>query len=94
MHKLQDPHCVQRFCELIWTFQARPGCCIDTHLDDLTQHVKISALDAFGLPGDAPRKSWISPATWEIIRWVAPSRRRMHEFRKAAGRTALRGAFR
>ena len=42
---------------------------IDVHWDEIVKMVQTCALQAFGsLPGQLPRKPWISMCTWELIR--------------------------
>ena len=66
-HNLAVPERVEYFRSLVWKFSATEDEDIDDHLERLNEHMRVSALAAFGRPSDVPKKSWIAPATWSII---------------------------
>ncbi|CAK0788322.1 unnamed protein product, partial [Prorocentrum cordatum] len=47
----------------------------EQYATELTDYVHASALKSFGSFKDTPRKPWISPPTWRILRGLAPLRR-------------------
>eukprot|EP00973_Karenia_brevis_P048251 6697120-Karenia_brevis.AAC.1 len=65
----------------MWSFHANPSWHIDDHLDALNEFTRKAASKAFGSPNDAPRKPWISSATWEVVKQIAPMRRQIHALR-------------
>ena len=92
-YNLADSWRREQFQADMWKFSPKPNTSINQWLDDLNEHVRKSARQHFGRPGDAPRQAWLSPLTWSIIKLVAPCRRLMFQARKmflsALGRSAF-----
>jgi len=84
--RMADPCRVEHFQQMVWQFQPSSGCTIDEHCHQLTEHLRNSAIAAFGTCRDSPRQAWISWKTWDVVRMVAPLRRsisRMARLRNA-----------
>ena len=90
---LRDPWCCDCFQRLMWTFTIQDGASVDQHALELANHIKWAACKAFGKASDVPMKPWISSATWQIIRMIAPLRRQSYGFAVVARNLYLRYVF-
>ena len=70
------------FQNTVWLFQHDESLSVSERLEALNDHVRWAASEAFGRPEDVPRKRWLSPGVWEIIKHVAPLRRARYTFLK------------
>ena len=75
------PFLQDRFHQEMWKFVTEPAEHVDDHLDRLNDHTRRAALRTFGSRRDMPRKPWISPATWSVVKQIAPLRRRICSIR-------------
>ena len=64
---------------------------IDVKLKAWNQTVRQLAGQLFSAAHRTPRKSWISEATWTLVKWIAPTRRKLFNAR-VAHRKLLLGA--
>ena len=57
---------------------------IDERLRHWNHLVLALARNVFGAKPTGPKKLWISTASWDIVQWIAPTRRRIHSCQAAA----------
>lgn len=81
---LTVPWRVEAFQSMMWRYAPPVGCSIDDHVADLAAYIKASAISAFGSAADRPRKPWIGPLTWSVVKLIAPIRRCSYQARAAA----------
>ena len=76
-YNLNDPVRRGRFEEELWKYRSPWHVPLEDHLDHWNKYLTRIAVKHFGKPQDRPRKPWISPSSWTIVKWFAPLRRAM-----------------
>ena len=67
-YNLNDPVRRGRFEEELWKYRSPWHVPLEDHLDHWNKYLTRTAVKHFGKPQDRPRKPWISPSTWAIVR--------------------------
>ena len=67
---------------------------IDERLRHWSHLVLALARKVFGAKTTVPKKRWVSAASWDIVQWIAPTRRKIHSCQAAARDFMLRTLWR